>query len=207
MPSDGSASNDELEIDTIEDESADDQSTETAELDLDVEDNSTEDTSDSELTPAEKSAKQQIDSWYAKVVAGKADVADAPSWMQAKLSQKLEVIEKVPDVEKIIEEKLAQKEEQKQFKALLDTIPALPKLKAELLKAKFKEYKPLGNYKALETALAITGINADESKREARGRMSLPPSGRPAEKKQDDVLAIARDEKKWAQFQRNGYKL
>jgi hypothetical protein len=30
--------------------------------------------------------------------------------------------------------------------------------------------------------------------------MSLPPSGQPSEKNQDDILALAKDPKKWKAF-------
>jgi hypothetical protein len=212
MPNGQDNLDDELELVTEEAETDDDQdatdSEQTEELNLDSEDDSTtEDTSASEPTPAEKSAKQQEDSWYAKVVAGKADVTDAPSWLQSKLNNRLNSTPKEEDLDRKIEEKLRQKEEQLQFKALLSTIPVLSKSKAADLKAKFQEFKPLGSLKALETALALTGIKTDDSKREARGRMSLPPSGRPVEKNNSDVLSIAKDEKKWQQFARNGYKM
>lgn len=159
-------------------------------------------------TPAEISAQNQLEAWHAKILAGKADITAAPTWMQPKLMEKLQVKEKEPEIEKLIEEKLQKEREEIQFKNMVEALPELPREKAEELKSHFKELRPLGKVKALELAKKLAGL--DEELREAeergiaRGRMSLPASGQPAPKPKN-VLDIAKDQKAWEQFRKSGY--
>jgi hypothetical protein len=210
MPNGSDTERDELEIDTLEDESdVDTQDTsheegegEFQESDLDDSLESEEDTSVPQQKPqASDAALAQENAWYSKIVTGKTSLEDPrlPSWLRPKLEKRLGVSEppKQENIKKIIEEEI-------RFTDLKKSIPKLTKKQAEELKAKYAEFKPLGKVKALETAIELLGLSKrmQEAERRglAKGRMSLPPSGQPSEKNQDDILALAKDPKKWKAF-------
>lgn len=206
--------NNELDLDIIgESESVDAEATESEQevngLQLDEE--SAAQVASKSLSPAEKSALQQEEAWFKKVVEGTKQIEEAPSWLQARLQKKLDSIAKAPDIKDVAREvalqEIARQKEDAQFNQLQESIPALSKTDAEKLKAKFAELRPLGKVKALETAMEILGLTPDrmeeQSIAKARGKMTLPPSGAPSTKSENDILSIAKDQKRWKEFVKN----
>ena len=159
-----------------------------------------------ELTPQQKSALAQEKAWFRKIVDGKAELEDAPKWLHSRLENLLNIDTKLPDIETLVEKKLQEKAETQQFENLKKTIPALTRNQAEELQARFKEFRPLGKVKALQTALEFMGLTEKYKEAETRGvhraRMTLPPSAQPHKVNKETLLDIARDQNKWKEFVR-----
>lgn len=194
---------DELNITITEDESSvDSQDTksepENGDLDLDTNTN-TEDTSVAKLTPAEISAKNQEEAWFKNVIDGKKNIEDAPKWLQNRLNKRFEALNKEPDIEDVVDKKLAARLEEQTFQELKSALPAMDAKTAKAFSQKFAELKPLGKVKALELTKQLLGITSDE-KKSARAKMTLPPSGQPKAKVSDDPVDIAKDPVRWKQF-------
>lgn len=205
---------DELQLEVIDD----------AESDGNTQDSEAEGESETELnleidekvakqTPAEENAKRQEESWLNKVVTGKADVSDAPTWLQARLNARLEATNKVPETEEVVKRILATEREATEFKALQSQIPKLNSAQAQELQERFAKLKPLGKVEALRTALDLMGLSSKAKEAEmrgvAKGRMSLPMSGQPSVKKSGQSvggvsLDVIHDDKKWNAMIRNG---
>ena len=217
MPNGQDTTEDELQLEVIsETESAEDtQATENGEGESETEVELNLETDESKvdkLSPAEENAKRQEEAWLGKVTSGKANVEDAPGWLQKRLNARLEATDKVPETEEVVKKVLTQEREAAEFKAEQASIPKLTALQAQELKSKFAELKPLGNVKALRLAKELLGLSSKVKEAEergiAKGRMSLPRSGQPSVKKSGQVggvpLDVIHDEKKWNDLVRNG---
>lgn len=216
MPSGQDSSGDELDIQvTPETESADDtqnsgsaESESTEELNLETETVETD-----KVTPQEANAKAQEEAWLGKIIAGKVEVEDAPNWLQKRLTNRLEATSKTPETEEVVKKVLAQEREAQEFKTLQKQIPPLSSAQAKELTARFAELKPLGNVKALETALKLMGLDSKVREAEARGiakgRVSFPASGLSSVRKAGEIkggvpVDIINDDKKWNEMIRKG---
>lgn len=220
MPNMVDPNNDELELDIVsESEPVDAQTTDNGEgekTELQLEESNAQVPS-KPLTPAEQSALVQEEAWIKNIIEGKKDVDEAPKWLQSRLQKRLDSISKVPAIEEVARE-VAQKEIQRQqeesaFYDLQKSIPPLSSTDAAQLKAKYAELRPLGKVKALEVAMQVLGISMDKQEeagiQKARGRMSLPPSSSvPRNNNKDDLVSVAKDQKRWKDFvksQGSGY--
>ncbi len=165
------------------------------------------------LSPQEENAKHQEDVWLNKVIAGKANVEDAPSWLQKRLTARLDATGKVPETAEVVKKVLTQERQAQEFQDLQKQIPPLTQTQAKELQEKFAKYKPLGNVEALKTALELMGISSKVKEAEARGiakgRLTFPKSGQPSVKRSGQVvggvpLDVINDDKKWNEMIRTG---
>lgn len=203
---------DELEIDIAEAESAVD--TQTTDEDSEGESELTLESEEKveKLSPAEENAKRQEEAWLEKVVSGKAEITDAPKWLQGRIESRLNVTTKLPETEEVVKKVIAQERETLEFKALQSRIPKLTATQAKELQERFAELRPLGKTKALQLALDLMGlsqkINDAERRGIAKARMSLPVSGQPSVRKLAQVggvdLDVIHDDKKWNEMIRGG---
>lgn len=207
---------DELQLEVIDDtESGDDtQDTEKdGEGESETELNLETDEKVVKQTPAEENAKRQEESWLNKIVSGKAEVDDAPNWLQARLNKRLEAANNVPDTEEVVKRVLIKEREDAEFQTLQSQIPKLNSVQAQELQERFAKLKPLGKVEALKTALDLMGLSSKTKEAEmrgiAKGRMSLPTSGQPSVKKSSQSvggvpLDVIRNDKAWNEMIREG---
>ena len=223
MPSDQDTKADELDLivddATAKDESVDDTQDTLLEgegesdtvLDLEKESEQTVD----KLSPAEEQAQRQEDAWMLKVTSGKAKVEDAPSWLQGRLNNKLDVVAKTPDTEAVIRKVLDKERSDATFKELQSTIPKLTTAQANELKERYKALRPAGKVAALQASLDAMGLSQDlsesEERRIAKGNMSLPRSGQPSVRNSVQPKSIGgvpadtiTDDAKWNEMIRQG---
>lgn len=205
---------DELDLVIDENESVEDtQHTDGEGESEDAELNLNDDTQVDKLTPAQQNAKRQEEAWLNKVVTGAAEVSEAPKWLHNRLNTRLETLEEAPQTEDVVRKVLNQELQAQEFKTLQSQIPKLSSLQAKELQDRFSELKPLGNVKALRTALDLMGLSqkvTDAEKRGiAKGRQSLPKSGHPSIKESSKAVGgvpmdIVSDNAKWNDMIRNG---
>lgn len=165
------------------------------------------------LSPAQEQAQRQEEAWLLKVTSGKANVEDAPKWLQARLNSKLEATDETPDIEAVVQRSLAKEREDAEFKDLQSQIPALTQSQADELQERYKALRPAGRVAALRATLDAMGLSSKLKEAEARGiakgKMSLPRSGQPAVKKSDNLIGgvpedVINDDKKWAEYVARG---
>jgi len=166
------------------------------------------------LSPQEENAKRQEDVWLNKVISGKAQVEEAPSWLQKRLTARLEATGQVPETAEVVKKILTQEREAQEFQDLQKQIPPLTAGQAKELQEKFAKYKPLGNTEALRTALDLMGLSSKVKEAEARGiakgRLTFPKSGQPSVKRSGQATAggvpldVIQDDKKWSEMIRTG---
>jgi hypothetical protein len=206
---------DELQLEVIPDSEStvdndDTQEGEQSSQELNLEKDST---ADSKLSPAEKSAKEQEDSWLAKVIAGKSKVDEAPQWLQSKLNARMEVLSAPKQTEDIVKQALANERKAQEFSDLQKQIPPLSKAQAEELKSRYNQLKGADNVVALKTVLDAMGLSPKLKEAEARsiakGKIALPRSGQPAVRKSDTLVggvpkSVIHNEKEWNKMIRSG---
>lgn len=163
-------------------------------------------------TPQQKAARLQQEAWTKKVLTGKAQLEDVPNWLHGKVKAAVDVaVNTTPqsDMDAIIEQKLAQKLEDKEFMALKDRLKgiAMSKQQAEILKTKFSEFKKLGNLSALQNAIAFAQINLDQVDNSLKNSMGLPKASNVAPKESvakkiamNDPKSIAEDDSAWKAY-------
>lgn len=150
---------------------------------------STEEIDNSNDTPQQQRQKQ-IDAWAQKVITGKATLESIPAnvakWALTDIRNRAEELggsKKAPeiDVEQIVEKKLAEKEDARNYETLKSQIASqrLTKEQQDVLANEFKELLDSGlpKSKALEKAIKISGINTkkmDTEISELRQAMSIP---------------------------------
>lgn len=160
---------------------------------------------------ADERAKAQEATWYNKIIDGKAEISEAPKWLQGRLQARFDAMNKLPDLEKVASE-VAKKEIERQrenaeFDALQKSLPSMGAEEFKLLNQRFQEFKGLGKVKALRTAMELCGLTPDAQEERriemAKGRMSLPPSGQSRTKGKNSLIDIAKDQKQWKAFVRS----
>lgn len=157
---------------------------------------------------ADARAKAQEVAWYNKVVDGKADISDAPKWLQGRLQSRFDAMNSLPNLEKVAADvaikELGRQRENAEFENLQKSLPSMSAEEFKLLNQRFQEFKGLGKVKALNTAMELCGFTPEamDDKRidKARGRMSLPPSGQSRTKGRTNLIDIAKDQKAWKNF-------
>jgi len=136
-------------------------------------DNSSETTEqggESKQEPAKEILKaKQVEAWATKVLAGKASLDDLSgdlAWLKPEVSKQLDKLStSAPVLEKLVEKKIAEKEEANQFKSLkgeLDSL-GLSANQKQLIQAEFKDFLEAGlpQLKALQKAMKVAGINSE----------------------------------------------
>lgn len=197
MPSDVNTAVDELELDIDADESGDDPEN------TDKDDSTEVDLSlvQKQMTPAEKSAQDQENRWYADIIAGKRSIEDLKAanlaWLVPRVEKRLGALEKTPDIEEIVTKKLQEQQEEAEFKKLQSSIPKLSKPSADALKREYVDMVKAGANRvtALKAALRLTGINSEKTE-----SAPLPPVGKTSAKGKLDMDAVSKDEKLWKEF-------
>lgn len=140
---------------------------------------------------AEEVKRKQVDAWEAKIKSGKVTIDELPAnlhWLKPDLEKRIGKQQEVKqpseaDIEALVEKKLTEKTQEKQFSGLVDTLNdlSLEKAKKELLESKYKSLRQRGLSKldALETAMEIAGVDIEEQANETtRRRMRLPTPGK-----------------------------
>lgn len=133
---------------------------------------------------SEQNRQKQIDVWTQRVKSGEADLENLPrdlQWLKAPISKRLEA-EKAPDMEKLIEQKLQEKEEAKRYETLKSNLQQmrLGKTQKDIIAAEYKDLLNSGlpKHKALEKALKIADVDMENAENAvARSRMRLPTGG------------------------------
>lgn len=197
MPSDQNTASDELDLDIESDESGDDQTN------TDKDDSSEVDLSlvDKQETPAEKSAKDQENRWYADIIAGKRTIEDLKAshltWLLPRVEKRLGANEKTPDIEQIVTKKLQEQREEEDFKRMQSSIPKLSPPQADQLKRDFAELVNAGAKRvtALKSAMRLNGIGETPP-----SSAPLPPASRPSSKGVLDMDTVSKDDKLWKEF-------
>lgn len=130
----------------------------------------TEQGGESKQEPAKEILKaKQVEAWATKVLAGKASLDDLSgdlAWLKPEVSKQLDKLStSAPVLEKLVEKKLAEREEATQFKALkseLDSL-GLTASQQKLIQSEFKDFLDAGlpQLKALQKAMKVAGISSE----------------------------------------------
>lgn len=208
---------DELQVDIIESESGDDSQTTPVEGEGETEVEvqlETEEPKVEKLSPAEENAKRQEEVWLNKVLNGKAEVEDAPKWLQPRLESRLDSTTKVPETAEVVKKVLEQERENAEFKALQGQIPKLTQAEANELQMRFNTLKAAGKVVALQAAMDAMGLSQKvreaEQRGVAKGRMSIPSSGLPSVRKPEQATVggvpvdVIADDKEWNKMMQQG---
>lgn len=176
--------------------------TDIPDTDADSESTSEEQTSDSEteeieegldlkdegksLSKTEQERLKQENVWYARISTGEVDIDDLPAnlkWLKPRLLARLDAQKKEPDIEAIVEKKLAEKQEAQKFASLKDTLQEsrLTKLERQELESEYKDLRAngLSPSKALQKAMKIVGVQGqgEVSTERLRRDMQVPHPG------------------------------
>lgn len=140
--------------------------------------------------PVDKAAEQrqkQIDHWVNEIAAGNKSIDDLPAdkaWLKPGINQGLGNLQKQPEIDEIVDRRIAEKEALNEFRAKQKIINAmsLTKEKRDILNEEFNENKSLGlaDNVALTKAMKVAGISTnteDQERSILRQRMALPHQG------------------------------
>ncbi len=138
------------------------------------------------IAPGEAQRQKMVDAWTLKVTEGEADLENLPAkqkWMKPLIEQKLGLQKKEAEftqsADQIIEKKLAEKEEAKRFKDLVEFTKTLPLSERKAIAEKFKTFKARGlvGSDALLTAHEAIGVNREDDNSVLQKRMAIPETG------------------------------
>ncbi len=147
---------------------------------------------------AENTAKvqrqKQVDHWVNEIAAGTKSLDDLPTdkqWLKPGIQNQLKALEKEPEIDKMIEEKLAKKEVQleveRHYKALRTTLRSVKPKQEQLERIQTRQDQLLARgvpkNEALEIAMEAAGISLDPEEQDRlilRQRMALPYQGNDA---------------------------
>ncbi len=174
---------------TTEDQNTESEGEEIKELDLQE--------AKKDLSKAEIERQKQVDVWTKRVQNGEAALESLPSnlqWLKPLVEKRLNVQATVPDIEKLVEQKLAEKEDKAKFTSLKETLK-YAKLTASQrmeLETEYKDFRSdgLSQAKSLEKAMRIAGVEfqRETAPEELHQAMRLPKSGQKVRGNSDDVL-------------------
>ncbi len=177
-------SEDELNLATSGDDVADTAATDTDEQGTDSTDEQKQDAlnledetpKDEGKAKAETARDAQAEGWTKKILSGEKTLEDLPAnmkWLKPFVEAKLG--DKVPDIDKLLDEKIAERETGKKFQSIKSDLEdmGLSREKRVALEEKFKSFRQRGLSKldALETAMETLNISPQgqmlEAKRQA----------------------------------------
>lgn len=188
MPDNGKQSDTDLFGSEEADASADAGTTQ-QEDDLLEEENQTEPSEKKEKAAdtAAIQTQKNVDHWVNEITSGRKSLTDLPTdkqWLKTHIEAKLGAIQKEPEIDKLIDERLNRKEEERNYKTLRSSLQSM-KLTGEqkdTVKTEFKDLRESGltEFKALEKAMKMAGIPMDQEEQDRlilRQRMSVPRQG------------------------------
>ncbi len=138
------------------------------------------------ITPGEVQRKKMVDAMTLKVTEGEVDLDNLPAkqkWMKPLIEQQLGLqkkeVEFSQSADQIIEKKLAEKEEAKRFKNLVEFTKTLPLGERKIIAEKFKTFRERGlsQSDALETAHEVVGSSKEDDSMILQKRMAIPETG------------------------------
>lgn len=177
---DAESNTDDDQKDQEDDSKSESEKGEEKEEKLDLDDEGGDKTEkDSKKSVAEENRQKQISVWEDKIDSGEKDISEAPKWIQKKLNLKEKEEEVAVDLDAIVDKKLAEKQEKRDFKSLKDQLEAMPLTIAQKkeLNAEFADLKGgMPKSKALATAIKIAGIDM-EQKDKRRADMAVGKAG------------------------------
>ena len=168
----------ELDLDTSEDEVADTSATDTGEQETESSSEQEQDTLNLEDSKGESQEKGKAQSardkmvadWTKKIESGAKTLDDIPkdqSWLRPLIEAQGK-----PNLDKTIETKLAQREQQKEFQALKGELldMGLEREKRLTIEQEYKEFRAEGmsELKALKAACKVAGVDPKESALDAQ---------------------------------------
>lgn len=157
------------------------------------------------LSPAEENAIRQVEHWMLEVTSGRKTVEDAPTWVQKRLTAKLEATQTVSEDE-IVQKVSKQVQENAEFDAEKASLPAMTPEQAEEFKKQYAILRPAGRLAALRAVKAMMGFGSKVKEAEqrgiAKGKTSLPRSGQPSVKKPENAIdgvptSVITNDKEW----------
>jgi len=170
-------------FDTVDDDAATDAANDTDEAEETSESEQEQDTLDLESTTskAEEAKQKQINAWQRKLDEGKVNITDLPEnlkWLAPHLTEPT-AKKTDPDIDAIVERKIAEKEELHKFMQMKEGLSELNLTNAQKkeLEAEFKDLRSSGlpQTKALEKAMKLAGVDPDGQKADKlKQRMSMP---------------------------------
>ena len=179
---------------TTDEQSSDSLDEEITEDSLDLE----ETESDKGTSSAKREQDKQFEVWYSRLVSGEAKIENLPQsvkWLKPRLLDRLNADNQAPEIDKLIEQKFAAKEDERDYKILKSTLgkQRLTASQKESLKAEFTDLRGVGlsKSKALEKAMRIVGIaeQEDTTSNQLRNNMrTVSPAGKVKELSFDKVL-------------------
>ncbi len=136
---------------------------------------------------AEVQTQKNVDHWINEINSGRKSLSDLPAdkqWIKARIEKGLQLKEKEPDIDRLIDERMAKKEADKRYALMKANIKSM-KLKGEQLakiQARQDQLISRGVPKdeALEIASEAAGISMDQEEQDRmilRQRMALPHQG------------------------------
>ena len=142
--------------------------------------------SEKPVSKAEQAREKQIDAWYKKALLGEVDVNNLPAdqkWMKPSIMARLNASTQLPELERLVEQKMAEKETEMKFASLKATVNnhRLSASQRRELAEEFKDLRQSGvaKDKALVKAMKIVGIelSSETAPEEIRRAMKAPAIG------------------------------
>lgn len=128
-----------------------------------------------------------VNAWTQKILNGEADLDNLPPaqrWMRPFIENKIGAYQKEPEIDQIVERKMAEKEEKQNFTSLKDFLKdqKLSPTQKATLATEFKDLRANGvsPFKALEKAIKLAQIPMDkeaEQQAQLKAKMALPRPG------------------------------
>lgn len=163
------------------------------------------------LSKAEVERQKQVDVWYSRIASGEATLDQVPAdqkWLKPLITSRLDAVSKTPDIERLVEQKLAERDDRAKFASLKETLKhtKLTALQRKELEAEYKDFRGDGvrPSKALEKAMRIVGVEFDRetAPEELRQAMRLHPTGQRLRTDSSDALTDPESFKKLPETER-----
>lgn len=131
--------------------------------------------------------QKNVDHWVNEITSGRKSLDDLPAdkqWLKVKIETQLGLIQKEPEIDKLIDQRLQRKEEERAYKTLLSNLRSMKLTgdQKDTIKTEFADLKASGlsDLKALEKTMKIAGIPMDQEAQDRmilRQRMAVPHQG------------------------------